>query len=496
MLSVLTFDDERKMTTYTQLIAPGSAPGVDYVPTNENVDIVMRAGFPIDLLSFQKKAVCELGNLSRMGLYLDVGCGKTYTSLAISFLKLLRNECQHVIVVVPPVLLVNWKRNIERVPHQTSVIYAGNPAQRRKIGLNVQFVVVSLPIFKRDYNVFQSFFSDRSCFVIVDEAQSVKNPGTDNFRKLRDFTIERSICLLTGTPISVPEDAYGLIKLISPTIYHSQYQFESIHVAERDFVSGKPTKYQHLDMLSRNLMCGAMRVLKEDVLLELPEITFTPIYYALESAHYKLYTKLAEEQIIVKTSGEKFDYTNVSALYQALQQVPCNAEHFTDGETKSTILDLVDEIMDELGGRKLVVFCHYRMTTQRLLQHGVKYGAVALWGGLSSPAQRQAVIDKFVSDGECKMLILQYKSGGAGIDSLQEVCSDILTVELPYRSADLRQAVARLHRIGQKSGVQVRIAIAQGTLQVRCWEYVQDNDSLVNAVLRGPQDLRDAIFGR
>jgi len=69
-------------------------------------------------------------------------------------------------------------------------------------------------------------------------------------------------------------------------------------------------------------------------------------------------------------------------------------------------------------------------------------------------------------------------------------------VEHPYRASDLRQAVARVHRDGQKNAVNVRIAVAQRTLQVRLWEFLQDNDSLVNTVLRGPKDIRDSLEGR
>jgi SNF2 family DNA or RNA helicase len=462
----------------------------------DRYDFVRSEGkFPIELYPFQQKSVRELSALDRLALYFDVGTGKTLTSLAIAKYKLMTAMVDTVLIIVPPVLLTNWSRNIARLPNSTQVVYAGTPVQRKKLDLDKQFVIVGIQIFKRDYKYLVDHLGDKAVFGIVDEAQMLKNPGSDNFRKVRDFFVSKQLCLLTGTPMSVPEDAYALIKLVSPKVYATQYQFESIHVTERDFLSNKPKAYGNLDMLTRNLMLNAHRVLKEDVLHDLPELTYTPLYYDLEPEHLRLYQKLADEQMVKLTNGEKIDLTNVSALYQALQQIPNNAEHFSEGKVQSTVLDLIDEVLEELDGRKLVIFCHYRMTTQRLLKHLERFNAVALFGGTAS-SERQKNIDRFVEDANCKVIILQHKSGGAGIDSLQHVCRDILMVELPYRAADLHQAVARVHRAGQKNGVNCRIAIAQKTLQVRLWQFVQDNDSLINMVLRGPQDIRDAIAGR
>ena len=57
---------------------------------------------------------------------------------------------------------------------------------------------------------------------------------------------------------------------------------------------------------------------------------------------------------------------------------------------------------------------------------------------------------------------------------LQTVCNELLFAELPITiAAHFRQAVARVHRNGQKTGVNCRIAIANGTLQARLWENMQ-----------------------
>lgn len=456
-------------------------------------DLKGRINLPVELYAFQQKAANELGPLPRLGLYFDVGTGKTFTAIVIAMYKLFFSSIEKTVVIMPPVLLQNWKRNIEKFPGTSVMVYAGTPAQRKKLTFDKQFILVGLQMFKRDIKRFEAELGNCRLFIIVDEAQALKNPGSDNFKFVRDFSIINDLCLLTGTPLSVPEDGYAYIKLLTPEIYKSQYQFESIHVTERDFRTNKPKEYAHLDMLNRNLLLVAHRVLKEDVLKDLPELTYTPIYYDLEPEHLKLYNRMVDEQMVKLTNGGKIDLTNVSALYQALQQVPCNAEYFSEGRIRSTVFDLIDTVMDELAGKKLVIFCHYRRTTTQLLEYLKAFNAVALWG---ETKDRQAPIDTFVKDPKCKVIILQIQAASAGIDGLQDVCQDMLFVEMPYRAATFHQAIARLHRDGQKSGVNCRVAIAQKTLQSRVWEYLQENDSLVNTVIRGSTDIRAALEGR
>ena len=166
---------------------------------------------------------------------------------------------------------------------------------------------------------------------------------------------------------------------------------------------------------------------------------------------------------------------------------------FSQGEIDSTVLGLIDSVMEELDGRKLVVFCNHVMTTERLVAHLAKHNPACLYG---KTKDRQVELDKFVDDPSCKVIVMNIAAGGAGVDRLQEVCRDMLFVELPYTAANFRQATARLHRDGQKNGVNCRIAIANKTLQHRIWEMVQEKDTLVNLCIRGPLGLREALAGR
>lgn len=445
------------------------------------------------LREYQEEAVNELAPIDRMGIYLDVGTGKTITSIVIALYKLIIGDISRVICLMPPILITNWYRTLSKIPGVSAVAYKGSPAARKKIDLDSNFILMSYQIFKKDWDYLAERFGNERVAVICDEAQAVKNVGSDTYKKVRDFTDGNVLMLLTGTPLSAPLDAYAYIKQVSPTIYRNQLQFEQIHVKEYDFFK-KPKEWQNIDLLRENLKVNSVRILKEDVLHDLPPVSYVELSYDLEDKHKRLYKEIAENQLKVLGDGSKLDFTQVSSLFNALQQIPANAEHFSGGDVNSTIYELIDEIMDELGGGKLVLFTKYIMTNRRLLEKFKKYGAVALYSEVS-PKQQQANLDRFVNDPECRLICLQYQSGGAGIDGLQEVCNEVMFIELPPTAAHFTQAVARVHRSGQHLPTTVRIAIAEGTLQPYLWDVVQDKDSLINLCIRGPANLRDVVLG-
>lgn len=94
----------------------------------------------------------------------------------------------HTIILMPPVLLRQWYKWLSSIGGIQSVLmYKGTPQQRRQLDLNAQFVLMSMDIFKRDFQRIYDFFEERNCTLIVDEAVCVKNPSTQNHRCVKAF---------------------------------------------------------------------------------------------------------------------------------------------------------------------------------------------------------------------------------------------------------------------------------------------------------------------
>jgi len=157
-------------------------------------------------------------------------------------------------------------------------------------------------------------------------------------------------------------------------------------------------------------------------------------------------------------------------------------------------IELLEEQLEELEGRKLVVFTNYRLTNGFLTERLKPYKAQMIYGG-TSQKQNEVSLDTFINDKACRCIVMNCVAGGFGLDGLQHVANDVMFLEIPPVPAWFHQAAARLHRAGQHKNVQVRVAVANRTCNVRQFKQLMDKDALVNRVVRGVQDLRDAIHG-
>lgn len=449
---------------------------------------------PFDLYPFQQDVVNELAPFPKAGYYVDTGCGKTSISTVSALFKIMTGEVDHVVVIMPPILLQGWRRWLSKIPDITTLVYRGTPAQRKAMVFDTDFILVGYQIFKQDHDRFMKELFKKKIVIIADEATAIKNVASQTNKLFREFEGPHETMLLTGTPITSPADTYAYVKLVAPSIYRNQNHFNNVHVAERDFFD-KVSKWQNLDLMAENLKVNSVRILKEEVLHDLPPVTYTPLHYDLDPKHLKLYRQLAEQQILKLESGGKIDATNSSALYHALQQIVVNYDHFSGNpDMVSEAFRMVEQVLDEVGGKKLVVFGQYRMTNRKLLALLKPYGAVAAFGD-NTVTQNQASVDKFIDDPKIQVFIGQPQSVGYGVDGLQKVCNEALFIETPTVPRDFHQAVARLHRLGLGNALNIRIGIAEGTVQARLHQQLLANDALANVVQRGFKDLREAIYG-
>lgn len=464
-------------------ILPEKVNGRDFIPLPKQVEAINR-----------------LAPLQNQGHWLDMGTGKTFVSTmcALYWMIVAGNAS---FVVMPPLLIKQWAKWLRLIRYRetgeplTVTAYRGTPKQRAAMSLDVDFVVVGVQIFKRDYDRFVTYFSHRRFTVIVDEANIIAGVGSAQHQLVFDFAIGHVQMLLTGTPINKPGDGYGLLKFVAPGTYRNLLQFENLHVAERDFFN-MPTEYQNLDLLRSNMEINSMRILYRDMYSATETPLYVPLDYDLEPDHYKLYTRLSNDQLLKLPDGGKIDGTTANRLRHALGQIVVNLAHFSqDPSAKSNAILFIEERLAEMGDGKLLIFAHYKMTVAATVQALKKYGALAINSEVSA-VQKDKNVEAFIQDPACRVLVVQYISGGKGLDGLQFVCHTVMCIEPCQQPRDFHQAIARLDRTGQTQRVLVLLAIANGTLQRRGFDKLIENDTIVNQVVRSAVELREEIFGR
>ncbi|MCK5020621.1 MAG: DEAD/DEAH box helicase [Candidatus Peribacteraceae bacterium] len=456
--------------------------------------------FPFTAHEFQDDVIIEQAPLNSSGVYMDVGTGKTFVSTAIALFKGIVEDIDHVIVIMPPVLITAWSMWIDEVEvipggKLSQCVYRGSPDERKAMDLNADFILMSTNIFRNDFKRIDSFFKGKKAFVIVDEATSVRNVKTKTHRRFKQFvtTAKHQFTLLTGTAISSPGHCYGYIRLLAPGVYRSEKHFDSIHVAERDFFD-QVIAWQNLDLLSENFMLNSVRVLADDV-LELPETVYDVTPYELDDKHNKLYKQLADERLLLLPDGSKIDATQAQSLYNDLQRIVLNPEEYMGEPHRPAGYDIMDSMLEELGSDKLIAFNNYRMSNRRvtayLLSKG--YDAVACYGEVSRKKQ-EVNLQRFLHDPKCQVLVASPRSIGVGLN-LQKACRCMLFLELPVTPEHFNQCVGRIRRDGQTRKILIKIAIALKTIQVMLQHRLVSKDELVQTVSPSKVKLKKLIFG-
>lgn len=437
----------------------------------------------------------------RAGNYSEVGTGKTLTATLLA----LCYQADLNIVVMPPILIRQWAVWLRSIQGAGSVeIYTGTPAQRKNLNIYAcDWLLMSLGVFKNDFDRLKKAVDSvkgAKVTLLVDEGHSCKNIESKNFQKVRDFSEGHNLIIMTGTPLTTPEDAYAYCKLISPETYRNFQQFEALHVAERDYFDNV-SKWENLDLLEKNFMLHSVRRLKQDVLKDLKEPNYIPIEYDLDKEHLQLYDQLMEEQFLLLADGGKIDATSASKLYNAAQQIVMQWSYFSGVEShRSKGFDLLDEVIEETGclvpgNSKLIISAWFVRTNRALMEYlktkGIK--AAACYNEVSR-AEQDRGIRAFMEDDSCRILQIQPASAGFGLNP-QGVCWEILTLETPVVPMWFNQLVGRVYRGGQANVPNIRIGIAAGTIQRRLFDNLLRKDELVNQVQTSYKDLREAIYG-
>lgn len=442
----------------------------------------------------QIEAINDLAPRRNEGHLLDMGVGKTFTATACSlFWKITAGH--RTVIVMPPTLIRQWGNWLRTISPALRVVeWRGSPAERAKLSFDADFVLVGAQIFKRDFDRFMAAFDHRTTLVL-DEATFIANIGTKVHEKVYDFGIGKVQIALTGTPANKPTDAYGLMKFTAPGKYRNYKHFMDSHVDEYDWFDN-PKVYKNLDELGQNLLTNSQRLLFEDLYQASEPPMFVNIDYELDPAHYKLYQKIAEEQMVPLESGGKIDATTAGKLTAILGQLVVNWAHFAEKPgLKSEAIELIEEKLHELGSGKLLIFAHYKRTVEHLTEAFKHVNAVAINGDVTA-SQKEKNKLRFIEDPSCRLLIVNFKSAGIGVDGLQHVCNTGLFIEPCPQPRDYRQCVTRLKRTGQRRRVVIYNAIAAGTMQVRSFRLLLKNDAILNQVVRNVADLRDLIYGR
>ena len=172
-----------------------------------------------------------------------------------------------------------------------------------------------------------------------------------------------------------------------------------------------------------------------------------------------------------------------------------NPEIFSESKIRNAPLEMLEELLDSVGAvhqEKVVIFTYFRKTTEMLKECLAHFNPSVVYGGSSNNAKE---IDRYIHDETTRIMIANPRSGGVGIDGMQDVGSTAIFFEPTSVPGWFEQAMDRLHRDGQKNIVNVYVFNMLKTISPRLTKQMLGKVEEIKKVLRDRQTVFDELMG-
>jgi superfamily II DNA or RNA helicase len=427
----------------------------------------------------------------------DMGLGKTHQMLAfIAAIKEQRSCKGPILVVCPTSVLSHWKKLITQfAPDLKMIIYHQND-RRALLDNSYDILITSYGILRNDSEILNGVHFETAIF---DEAQQLKNKFSVSF--LAAATIAANVKIaLTGTPVENSiADLKSLFDIVLPGLLSSELSDEDIisFAMNQKKDENKNSPVKHLQKLTSPFI---LRRLKATVLDELPQKIEDKRICQLGGDQFMMYESMMEQRgkgllDALYDNEEPVQYMHIFAFLNKLKQIcnhPALLNETVDGYERYDCgkWELFKELIDESigSGQKVVVFSQYLGMIEIMHRYldDIGVGHVILTG---ASKKRDKLIQQFSDNPDCKVFIGSLKAGGVGIDLVAG--SVVIHYDRWWNSARENQATDRVHRIGQKRGVQVFKLITEGTIEESIDSIIERKHTLAEAAL--VEDSPDAL---
>ena len=436
-----------------------------------------------------EKKRCILGDQPGLGKTLQAIC----TVVKAHREAVIYGESFPTLVVCPAALKVNWQREFKKFAGLNAIILDDSNRQTWHSFYDCKKADGSplCEVFITNYESLKKFFVKRvseggkltmkgilfdervNLFksVIIDESHKCKSGKTQQGKFVEGICKgKRFVLALTGTPVvNNNTDLIQQLKILGRLEDFGGYS----RFVER-YCDG-PKQASNVKELNWRLWnCCFFRREKSKVLTQLPDktrqylqidITNMKEYQSAESdivKYLKQYKNASDAQVQRSMNGA------VMVKMGLLKQISAR------GKIKA-VSEFIHDVID--GGEKLIVFGYLKEVIAELKKEFPNAVTVT---GSDNISQKQFAVDSFQNNPDCKLIILNYKSGGTGLTLTAS--SRVAFIEFPWTFSDCEQAEDRAHRNGQKNNVNCYYFLGKDTIDKYMYDVIQTKKNIANGV--------------
>jgi SNF2 family DNA or RNA helicase len=427
----------------------------------------------------------------------DMGLGKTIQTLThLSRLKEIGVLIKPSLIVMPTSLIANWKNEIKKFTPNLSVLslHGSDRAKRFEEIDKYDILLTTYPLVVRDKKIFQErkFF-----YIILDEAQKIKNPKTKMTKAIKELKSEHKLAL-SGTPIENHlGELWSIFDFLMPNFLDTLTFFKNYYQTPIE----KENDFSRQVLLNKRVKPFILRRTKEKVVNELPKKSVIIKYTQFEEKQSKLYESIRvtmEKRVREAVSSKGLGSSHITILdaLLKLRQVCCDpslvklkeALKVQESAKLELFLDLVDELLSE--DRKILVFSQFtsmlKIIEEKIIEKEITYTKLT-----GSTVNREKVIEKFTS-GKADIFLISLKAGGVGLNLTQ--ADTVIHYDPWWNPAVENQATDRAYRIGQDKAVFVYKLIVENTIEQKILELQEKKKALQDGIFDENKQQEDTKF--
>lgn len=442
------------------------------------------------LLPFQEEAYNKLIKLKVGALYLEMGLGKTRTTLEIIQTRLDKNKITKVLWLCP----CSTKKNLEiQIKEHSDLI--------NHIEI---FGIESISMSDNTYLQIHNIVSTFNCMLVVDESNLIKNYKALRSKRITELS---SFCkyklILNGTPVTRTEaDLFSQWYILDWRIlgYRSYFSFSANHLVW-DEEHRKITTILNKNYLTSRIAPYTYQARKKDV-LNLPNKIYEKVFYSLDEAQRKHYNYVKEKILSEFENATPFNVVYlIYKLLTALQHVVSGRivvttdtittkDFFVKVENNPRIITLLNTISQISNDEKIIIWCKYTkeiLEIEKVLKKEYGNSSTALFYGDIPQNKRNDEINKFKTS--ARFLIGNKNSGGYGLNL--QFANYMIFYSNDYDWGTRSQAEDRIHRIGQTSTTTYIDLIAYGSIDERIIDNLKRKENLVSTLKKLLNEKKD-----
>ena len=414
----------------------------------------------------------------------DMGTGKTIQTLAFLIsLKESGHAQAATLLVLPRSLIFNWEREAAKFTPGLRLLNHAHATRAKDLAAfdGYDLVLTTYGILLRDIEMLRQH---RFHYIVLDEAQAIKNPLSQSARAARLLQADHRLTL-TGTPVeNSPLELWSQFAFLNSGLLGTLEQFRlefagPIEKGEDEMAAAFLRKMVHPFLLRRT---------KDQVARDLPPRTERILYTEMEPAQRKMYNQKRDQyraQILGLLDEEGMHNARMKILegLLRLRQICCHPRLLEPASKSGSgkfemLLETLETLRSE--GHKALVFSQFvqmlTLVREELDKRGVPYAYLD-----GQTKDRQARVDQFQTDPSLPFFLISLKAGGVGLNLT--AADYVIHIDPWWNPAVEMQATDRTHRIGQDKPVFVYKMIAQDSVEEKILQLQDRKRALVSQLI-------------